>query len=189
MSRERAETGFDISVTPLDSEEDWRECRERIERLEARCVPNPWANWEYMHSWRQIVSPGARCWLVEARDPSGEEDSLLAAAFFREDESSWMHLSLKALRAFDQVFFMRIPPFLAPRGREAEACRAMASALGPLARKSGAHILTLYRMDRGLAEPWAAELRRRGVFVKKECFTPAQQIAVGDDLGCSVEGV
>lgn len=173
---------YDISVTPLAGDADWLERRERFEGLEARCVPDPFVNWRYLRETWRTFTPESRCWLVEVADTAEAGRPLIAAAVLREHVLERRFLKPKALRSLDFVYFMRIPPFLAQRGREDLARRAMADALAPLRRASRADMLTLFRMDSAASDPWVAELRSRGIFVKKSVFTPAPQLHLGDDI-------
>jgi len=164
------------TIRPLDTEEDWESIRTRVEELERASVMNPWWNWEYIHEQWRTFMPDRRTWMVEVVDAQAEGKPALAIGLWREYVFTGRRFRPKALRSFDHIYFMRTPPFLARRGHEATACRAMADAMGELRRQSKASLISLNRMDEGAVSPLLGELSRRGIPFKQRVWTPAPQL-------------
>jgi hypothetical protein len=167
------------SARRLEGPVDWEAWRAGVEALEAACPPNPWAGFAYWHLCGRLLGHRG-CWALDVREePDGP---LVAAAVLREEVVTRAGLSLRTLRGFDQVSFMRVPAYLARRGDEARVASALAEALDEAIRRAGADLVTLYRQDATSAEPLAAALVARGRFVRRGTWTRAAQIVLPDDL-------
>ncbi len=173
-----------VRITRLDREAAWQGCRARVEALEAQAAPNAWSSWDYFHDMWRLFLPGRRCHLIELPDPQAHPRAAqapLAAAIWLEETSTRKRIPFRTLRTLDPMA-LRLPPFLMPRGREAEASRALVLALPTVARATGADLVSLYRLDRAATEPFEAALRAAGIPVRRRVFTTSPQLPLPDDL-------
>lgn len=167
------------SARRLEGPADWEAWRPGVEALEAQCPPNPWAGLAYWHLCARLLEHRG-CWALDVREePDGP---LVAAAVLREEIVTRARLSLRTLRGFDQVSFMRVPACLARGGDEARVAPALATALDQAARRAGADLVTLYRQDAATAEPLASALGEEGRVVRFGTWTRAAQIVLPEDL-------
>lgn len=174
-----------VRITRLKDENDWQQCRRKIEEFETHCRPNPWVTWYNLHSIWELQYGDSACWLVEIPCLGDKEAGLLAAALWRESASRRKFGAMKVLRTLDWMVF-RQPPFLMREGREKDACAAMADALKPLARASGANIISLYNLDKLSSDFWTAELSRRWIPFRRRVLTYNPQVVGPCDVDANV---
>jgi len=157
-------------ITPLTTEEDWLAIKDKLEDLERRCTPNPWALWESQFClWKHFFKE-QRCWFIEIENPPGRPKGLLTAALWLEVHEKRRNLDFKILRSLD-LLAMRLPPFYMPIDQEHEACRAMADAMPAIADATGADLVSLYRQDEKPGILWCQELKRRRILHRQQVFT------------------
>jgi hypothetical protein len=173
-----------VAVRALDTPDDWQAWRPDVEALEALAAPCPWAGWAYWHACAGHLGHQG-CLGLEARDAGGR---LLAAGVVRCQDERRGQLPLRTLRAFDQVSFMRVPPFLARPGCEAEAARAMAEAYRLAAARMRADLVTLFRLDASGALPLGDAVEARGAVVRRSTWTRAAVLLPPDDLLAHLKG-
>nr|HRU07574.1 GNAT family N-acetyltransferase [Candidatus Brocadiia bacterium] len=171
---------YHCSVTALETDEDWQVHGPRIEQLESRCPPSLWLNTAYYRAVLAFMDPPPRCWFVEIAD--SPDAPPFAGAVFREETFRRSTLKPRALRPFDDVFFMVIPFFLAMPGREGDALEGMAQAVKRLARASHCDIVMLRRVREDLALAWAGRLAAHGYRPQIKPATLAPFVSIPDDF-------
>jgi ribosomal protein S18 acetylase RimI-like enzyme len=169
--------GRRVSVTRLTGEADWRSFRARAEALEAASPPSPWAGWAFWFTAWERAHDRAPAWLVEVSDDARP----LAMAVLREEPARRGGLTMRTLRAFDQVHFMRAPAALARADAGEEAWAALARGIDEACRESGADLVTLYRQDSAAATRLAEALRAAGRAPRLATFTQAARVVIDGD--------
>ena len=167
-----------VVVRTLDTPDDWRAWRAEVEALEALAAPCPWAGWAYWNACAEHLSHQG-CLGLEARDGAGR---LLAAGVVRCQDERRGRLPLRTLRAFDQVSFMRVPPYVVLPGHEAAAAPVMAAAFDDAARRARADLVALFRLDADGVRPLADAVMARGTTLRAGTWTRAARIVLPDDL-------
>lgn len=167
-----------VSLTGLRTEDDWQACRTQFEDLESRAGGHPFNNWVYAHELWRTFTPDVPNWLVDVR--RGERT--VAGALWREYRHTYSRLAFQALRSFDHVFFMTIPPLLATEGLEGEVYRALAAAGPEMRRITGLDMVTLFRLHHRAAEPLVRALSEARIpFREREMIASPRLKIEADD--------
>jgi len=168
-------------IKALKTEEDWKSIKNMVEQFEKNCHVNPWQNYSHCFNYWKTFKKNKTCWMIAVKMPEGRSKGLLALAFFLEENQQRRRVNFKVLRSLDQMA-MRIAPFMVFEGMEHEAHRAILHCLKPLQEKSGADLVSLYRLDTALSEILVEELVCMGIPHKAGVFTKSKIAVFPDDF-------
>lgn len=170
---------MEVTAIRLATEEDWQANKERFESLEEACPLSPYLNWAYTHECWEAFTPDTPNWMIFISEPDGRP---VAGTIWREFIHKGRPLGKNAIRTFDHIFFMRVPPLLVQPGDEARAYEALVGANTYLKKTIKADMVTLYRLDQPTVKPLVSALESAGVTHKFEYFTEAPWLVMGDDF-------
>ncbi len=164
-------------ITPLRSESDWQDCRERLQAFEKLCAPDCFMSWAYQHAVWKLVAPEKTCWLMEV----GAHGEPLATALWAEATTTRWLTNFRILRSLDYNV-MQMAPMMLRAGREREACHALVDALPKLANASQTNLVRLYKINAESAQPLIEALKTHDVPHQVRPFNRSHRILLTDDL-------
>ncbi len=163
----------DLEIRALESEADWRVCRERLLQLETQMPPQPWTSWKHVKLVRELAFPHDPFWLLLFKD----QGVPFAACVYRCDRRASKLGHMAVLRSLDWLSGS-LPPVWAVAGRENEAAERLAECLPELGRVTGCHLLCHSQVMRRDGEGYIAALQAAGRIHSQRSISFSQVIEV-----------
>jgi Acetyltransferase (GNAT) domain len=183
-------------IKRLATEADWLSIRDDFEKIEQISELNPWLNWQYQMRLFQLGLYEGPCWAILVGQsipdvigfdsnpgPLFSDGTLpLAGGLYREYRSRKRFLQPRALRLFDEVDFMRTPPFLMRHSAKHEASSAWVDSMPQIRAEIGADILAFYATDLEYCEPFLKALDAAGRTARIKTAVESPRCRLGESF-------
>ncbi len=169
-------------ISTLKNESAWLAVEKQLRDFEAFCSPDCYMNWNYQFSIWKALYRGKTAYLIEFFDGG----LCVGAAFLLEDSQRRKGLNFRILRSMDFAV-MQMPPLMMRRGFEDAALKAFSASRFAIARKCGADLVALYKIEKTSGEKLLSALKTFGLAGRSKVFNTNYQVETYEGIEAYIQ--